>query len=186
MGLTKSLKGKGPEHVVGESAENDQIYEAPPGPPPSQALNKYKATEDYAKSPGPPPSHTPTENPPPYHNWTSIPDTSLLPPPPALGHRGSKNNASWDDAARAHAYCDSFPPYTPVRPSAAVYGAVRGGDIVIEKPREFAGSLTQNIGGGRGAWTAKSHRDCGDCVLLSTLVRLQFKLARVCRLEFGS
>ena len=56
-------------------SEND--FTPPSGPPPSR-----KQAELYSPPPGPPPSQVQDE-PPPYHDWTSIPDTSLLPPPPA-------------------------------------------------------------------------------------------------------
>ncbi len=167
MGLFKSLKGKSPNHVGGDSAHNQETYDAPPGPPPSNIPNKKQTAEEYNATP----SHIPAENPPPYHDWTVIPDTSLLPPPPALGHEASKNNATWDEAARAHAYCDQFPPYTPSHPSRVVYQAVRDGDIVLEKPREFLGSLKRSAGRPRGNWIVKSQKTCGDCVFLSTLVR---------------
>lgn len=179
MGLLDVLKVKGQTHVGGDNTERSQTYQPPPGPPPSHlSTGKETAGDEYAAPPGPPPTHLPAENPPPYHDWTSIPDTSLLPPPPALGHKGSKNNATWDDAARAHAFCDQFPPYTPSRPPPAVSDAVRNGDIALEKPREFIGSLRPASGNGRGVWSAKSQKSCGDCVLLSTLVRIKAPSSR--------
>ena len=163
MGLFKSSKGDGPSHVGGDSGTEG--YEPPPGLPPSRK-QKPDDPEDFAPPPGPPPS----DNPPPYHEWTVVPDTALLPPPPVFshGHETSKNNATWDEAARAHAYCDQFPPYSPSHPSAAVYGALQSGHSVLEKPREFIGELRQMD----KMWRTRTRRECGDCVLISSLVRV--------------
>jgi hypothetical protein len=177
MGLFKSLKGEHPEHI-GRDDLSDQRYQAPPGPPPSNFAETQKGTSDNNRQapPGPLPTEIPSDNPPPYHDWTSIPDTSLLPPPPSLGHESSKYNATWDDAARAHAFCDQFPPYRPAQPSPAVQQAVRNGDIVIERPREYAGELKPVAASDRGVWSAKSKKGCGDCVLLSALVSIDGSL----------
>ena len=177
MSHFKSLKGENPKHI-GRDDLSDQCYQAPPGPPLSRfaEAKKYTDGNDCQAPPGPPPSQIPSDNPPPYHDWTSIPDTSLLPPPPSLGHESSKYNAAWDDAARAHAFCDQFPPYTPARPSLAVQQTVRNGDIVVEQPREYAGELKPVAAGGRGVWSAKTRKGCGDCVLLSALVSIDSSL----------
>jgi len=173
MSLFKSLKGEHPKNI-GRDDLSDQQYQAPPGPPPSRfaETKEYTGSNDCQAPPGP----LPSDNPPPYHDWTSIPDTSLLPPPPSLGHESSKYNATWDDAARAHAFCDQFPPYTPARPSLAVQQAVQDGDIVVEQPREYAGELKPVAAGGRGVWSAKTRKGCGDCVLLSALVSIDSSL----------
>jgi len=173
MSLFKSLKGGHPKNI-GRDDLSDQQYQAPPGPPPSRfaETKEYTGSNDCQAPPGP----LPSDNPPPYHDWTSIPDTSLLPPPPSLGHESSKYNATWDDAARAHAFCDQFPPYTPARPSLAVQQAVQDGDIVVEQPREYAGELKPVAAGGRGVWSAKTRKGCGDCVLLSALVSIDSSL----------
>ena len=109
---------------------------------------------------------TPDENPPPYHDWTVIPDTSLLPPPPALRNDRSTNNASWDDAARAHRWCDQNPLYTPSSPPGSLREQVQSGDISVQEPPEFKGSLKK---GGNGLWKAKTKRSATDCILLSLL-----------------
>lgn len=177
MGLFKSLKGEHPENI-GRDDLSDQRPQALPVPPPSDfaETRKYTSDNDRQAPPGPSPSQIPSDNPPPYHDWTSIPDTSLLPPPPSIGHESSKYNATWDDAARAHAFCDQFPPYTPAQPSLAVQQAVRNGDIVIERPREYAGELKPVAASGRGVWGAKTRKGCGDCVLLSALVSIDSSL----------
>ncbi|KAL9115998.1 MAG: hypothetical protein Q9227_000366 [Pyrenula ochraceoflavens] len=114
MGLFKSLKGKLPDHIGGDtdqsysqyqdSTEKQRVfgdasagqsasthYEAPAGPPPK--YNKGMNADDQFEPPlGPPPGHkdatsaseAPQGPPPPYHDWTVIPDTALLPPPPSI------------------------------------------------------------------------------------------------------
>ena len=182
MGLFNSLKGNHPNHIGQDPMPNQATYQPPPGPPPSHLSEARKPTRDNDFQPpqGPPPSQAPSDNPPPYHDWTSIPDTSLLPPPPSLGHKSSKNNATWDDAARAHAFCDQYPPYTPAQPPPAVQEAVRTGDVVLERPREYIGELKPSGSGGRGLWKARSKKNCGDCVLLSTLVSIVNHLEPPC------
>lgn len=138
-------------------------YDPPPGPPPR---NEENAT--FVPQPYPPPRQTNAaeEKPPPYHDWTVIPDTALLPPPPALHYKYSTNNASWDDAARAHDWCDQNPVYSPAKPNAALYSAVRNGDLSLQEPPQFNGDLEQC---GKGRWKTKTKSACADCILLSTL-----------------
>ncbi|ERF70809.1 hypothetical protein EPUS_02331 [Endocarpon pusillum Z07020] len=140
-------------------------YEPPPGPPPGQYS---KATDTFAPPSGPPPRQTNAteDNPPPYHDWTVIPDTALLPPPPAIHYECSANNASWDDAARAHDWCRQNPLYSPSKPHPSLYNAVQNGDISLQKPQEFKGDLTQR---GKGQWKATTKFSCTDCIFLSTL-----------------
>jgi len=177
MRLFKSLKGEHPEHI-GRDDLSHQRPQAPPIPSPPDPVEakKYTSDNDCQAPPGPSLSQIPSDNPPPYHDWTTIPDTSLLPPPPSLGHESSKYNATWDDAARAHAFCDQFPPYTPAQPSLEVRQAVRNGDIVVERPREYTGELKPVAAGGHGVWSAKTRKGCGDCVLLSALVSIDGSL----------
>ncbi len=140
-------------------------YEPPPGPPPGR---RNEERDTFAPPSGPPPgqANATEENPPPYHDWTVIPDTALLPPPPAIRYEYSTNNASWDDAARAHEWCDRNPLYSPSKPNPTLYHAVRNGDISLEQPPEFKGDLTQR---GKGQWKAKTQASCTDCVFLSSL-----------------
>jgi hypothetical protein len=156
------------------SPTRPDTYQPPPGPPPSHRPHPSipVSKPDVQAPAGPPPAQIPADNPPPYHDWTAVPDRSWLPPPPSLGHTASKNNATWDEAARAHAFCDQYPPYTPAPPSDAVQEAVRNGHVALERPSEYAGDLTPGSGGARGRWLARSRKGCGDCVLLSTLVRI--------------
>ncbi|EXJ83411.1 hypothetical protein A1O1_07034 [Capronia coronata CBS 617.96] len=127
---------------------SDEQYEPPPGPPPSH-LPAAGATdsETFLPPPGPPPSAYQKEqvsedphphsnsNPPPYHDWTVVPDTALLPPPPPLPEDYSPtNNASYDSAARAHEWCAAHPVYTPSRPAAHIHALSTRGEIALETP----------------------------------------------------
>lgn len=81
-----------------------KMYRPPPGPPPG--WNPQQQDEMYRPPPGPPPGWTAQQqdevydNPPPYHNWQDqVPDTAMLPPPPAMSRFASETgNASGDDA----------------------------------------------------------------------------------------
>ena len=142
-----------------------KAYEPPPGPPPGW---RNEGRDTFTPPPGPPPRSVDAtdDNPPPYHDWTVIPETSLLPPPPAMHYDYSTNNASWDDAARAHEWCNQNPLYSPSKPNPSLYNAVQNGDISMQKPQEFKGDLARR---GKGLWKAKTKSSCTDCVLLSTV-----------------
>jgi hypothetical protein len=185
MGFFKSLKGDHPATIGSASSQNTsdlagstETYAPPPGPPPSHR----KADEQYAPPPGPPPSHAPVEEhyapppgpppshtdtePPPYHDWTVIPDNALLPPPPSLGHEQSPlSNAALSDANRAHTWCKAYPMIRPHQPTLLQHAAVTNGDIRILKPREYKGDLLmpQN-----GLWKGSTRSGAKDACLLTS------------------
>lgn len=77
-----------------------------------------------------------TDNPPPYHDWTSVPDTALLPPPPpAPSDYSTGTNATYDEAAAAHKWCTLYPVYGPEVPSQSILNATQGGRHDIEAPK---------------------------------------------------
>ena len=95
-------------------------YAPPVGPPPSEKnpaqLNPASASNEVHESP------------PPYHDWTSIPDTALLPPPPSLNAEySSTTNANCSDADAAHAWCASHPVHIPSRVHDDVLAGVLNG-----------------------------------------------------------
>ena len=125
----------GPPPSHRRQPKNDEDFVPPSGPPPSHH-HQANEKEDFAPPPGPPPpTSSKPENPPPYHDWTVIPDTSLLPPPPALPQDYSPaNNASYDSAARAHEWCARNPVYTPSRPTHELHLLANAGHISLEPP----------------------------------------------------
>lgn len=171
MGIFNFLKVKRPDDARRCSAGDQNKDDASPDPATLQPAETKKATRahDFQSLPGPLSYPLPTENPPPYPHEASTPDASLRPPPPGFGHKRSKINATWDDAARAHAFCDQFPPYVLPQTAAAEQEAVRKGNIELQRPKEYAGEL-KAVRGVPGLWSARSSKWCGDCVLLSNFV----------------
>ncbi|KPI42623.1 uncharacterized protein AB675_9513 [Cyphellophora attinorum] len=172
MGFFKSLKGKvdvgtsdqqyeNPQYTSGThdelSAANDKRRmfggssrsnqpqaqsSAPPCSPPSGPPPSSTGKGEYQPPSNPPP----TSNPQPYHDWTSVPDTSLLPPPPSFPSEFSPTNNASDEAAdAAYQWCAQFPPYSPVAPSDSLITASNNQQLILERPEPFArsASLTQ-------------------------------------------
>lgn len=189
MGLFKSLKGNHPDKIGGPSSEyegrdqttsrtdqkhtyappNTETFAPPPGPPPSHQSTYATppvpppGRPEYAPPPGPPPSHQANvEDPAPYHDWTSIPDTALLPPPPSLGHETSPlSNASLSDADRAHEWCRSHPLLAPGYPPPTLLSSVRHGDVRLLRPQEYNGDLVMpSTGNWRGSTRSGSKDAC--------------------------
>ncbi|KAL8651286.1 MAG: hypothetical protein Q9226_004770 [Calogaya cf. arnoldii] len=175
MGFFKAFRGNRPETVAGESS---QSFAPPPGPPPSHSptSQEYHAppsgpppghNNEYLPPPGPPPLHKASDEPPPYHDWTVIPDTALLPPPPSIGHEASPaGNASLSDADRAHDWCRTYPLLRPHQPAAVHHDSVRNGNIELIKPREFQGTVSNP---GLGCWKGSTISGGRDACLLGSL-----------------
>lgn len=148
-------------------------YDLPPGPP--------VARNEHATPSGSPPGrHTheppmvslpaqtqPDDAPPPHHDWTVVPDTALLPPPPSLGHEISPtNNASRADADRAHEWCDRHPFIPPHQPTLAQHASVMHGEVGMLRPREFRGHLSMLS---TGTWRGNTPSASGDsCIITSS------------------
>ncbi|KAL8859188.1 MAG: hypothetical protein Q9178_004291 [Gyalolechia marmorata] len=172
MGLFKSSQGNQADNIGREDSQN---YAPPPGPPPSHrpSNEEYHAPRPSLPPghnydlppPGPPPSHK--VDPPPYHNWTVIPDTALLPPPPSLGHEASPTgNASLSDADRAHDWCRTYPLIRPHQPAAVHLDSVKNGNLELVRPSEFQGGLSK---AGLGCWRGSTVPGGRDACLLSSL-----------------
>ncbi|KAL1958881.1 hypothetical protein VTO42DRAFT_3718 [Malbranchea cinnamomea] len=136
------------------------VVDPPAGAAPERPLNDRTGEGSSALPPA--------SNPPPYHNWEDVvPDTALFPPPPVSAYLYSNTgNASAEDAQRAHDFCDNTPLWTPVKPSAAVYGYVQRGDLRPVVPPEYRGDLDVV---GKGRWRGSTEEGNGDCVLLTGL-----------------
>ena len=145
------------------SSQHSQ-YQAPQGPP--------LRNSGYAPPPGPPPSHqnyehnsTPnisSQEPPPYHDWTIIPDTALLPPPPSVGYEtGIASNADPCEADRARDWCRMNPLIFSHQPTLAQIAAVRSGNVQLMRPKEYRGELfTPRTGVWQGITRAGSSDSC--------------------------
>lgn len=150
------------------SPRGQRDYDPPPGPPPGRSDYQLSARpppvrDEYPPPVGPPPSHSRVDGePPPYHDWTSVPDTALLPPPPKLKHETSPaNNADPEDADRAHDWCRHHPLVQPHQPTLAQQLGVNNGDVGVLKPTEYRGDLSiPSIGTWKGSTRLGSHDSC--------------------------
>ena len=152
--------------------QTESSYQPPSGPPPG--WNNYNPPPDppssrveYAPPLGPPPSHVmPSVDPPPYHDWTVIPDTSLLPPPPELGHDASPSgNASLYEADRAKEWCHRNPLIGPHQPTPQQHAMVKNGELQFMRPLEYTGDLAMID---RGTWRGRTHTGSRDSCLLTS------------------
>ena len=116
----------------------------------------------------------PDSEPPPYHDWTVIPDNALLPPPPSIGHGQSPlSNAGPSEADRAHDWCKAHPIVKPHQPSSVQHGAIAGGDVRLLKAKEFRGDLLMpSTGFWKGSTRSGNHDSC-----LLTSLPLYFAMA---------
>ena len=181
---TKSHHTIPPAATQSASSDIDNLmsYAPPLGPPPNHrpqdtpqeatpssqpAYSDPDDTTSYAAPPGPPPNHQSQDAPQPYHDWTAIPDTALLPPPPGFSHLNSPTaNASLSDAVRAHQWCDQNPLYPPgiIRP--VDLEAMSNGTLFPRRVPEYRGKLTTSS---PGHWVGKSTNTSEqDCLLLPT------------------
>ncbi|KAL9000188.1 MAG: hypothetical protein Q9169_001090 [Polycauliona sp. 2 TL-2023] len=177
MGFFKAFSNKQPETIGGGDPQDSQSYAPPPGPPPTHGyINQQSYASppgpppgqtEFFPPPGPPPSHKAGDDPPPYHDWTVIPDTALLPPPPSIGHEASPaGNASLSDADRAHAWCRTYPLIRPHQPAATHHDSVKHGNIELVRPREFQGTLSK---AGLGSWKGSTISGGQDACILGSL-----------------
>ncbi|KAI9820093.1 MAG: hypothetical protein M1832_003800 [Thelocarpon impressellum] len=151
-----------------DRAASASMYSPPPGPPPGHQPAASAAS--YAPPPGPPPSKTQpgSKDPSPaYHDWTVVPDTSQLPPPPSLGHEFSPtSNAPYSEATRATAWCQKNALAPPRSLTPAQLDAVRTGAVDLVKPAEYVGDLSAL---GPGTWRGRTSAGCKDACLITGL-----------------
>ncbi|KAH7034719.1 uncharacterized protein B0I36DRAFT_316804 [Microdochium trichocladiopsis] len=167
---SSSGSGSGSSKPVGDD------YAPPPGPPPSafkklasnNPFNPFshrnKAEDDYAPPPGPPPSAG--KQPDPQHDWQmAVPDTSLLPPPPAFFtsfEYSQVNNASGEECAQGEQWCARYPLYRPAPLDGAAQAALSMGNINLFAPPGFRGSVTN---AGVGIWHVETRSNATDTCL---------------------
>jgi hypothetical protein len=147
-------------------------YQPPPDPPPNWQDDKKQRldqNEEYAPPPGPPPSHTASEpEPPPYDPWLAVPDNALLPPPPAIREeRSPAANASYDDAARGHAWCRQNPIWPAQRHTQQSLSQISMGDVKLTTPPNTKDVTISPSG--RGKTQIRTTKSCGDTIMLSDL-----------------
>jgi len=155
------------------SRPSQQIYASPPGLPPSYPSNSSGYLETHSQSQGQPPSkfhksEVVDEDPPPYEKWLSIPDNSLLPPPPSITYHTSPTfNANASDANRAHAWTRANPLWPPKSLSQSERQALSIGYSSLIKPRELIGDILPDRRK-PGIWAVRTKLNCGDSCLLSS------------------
>jgi len=142
------------------------MYQPPPGPPPGRS-----SATDYKPPPGPPPGKgiAPNEPPPPYHDWTVIPDTTLLPPPPGMLHKySSAANATEEESDRAAAWCHAYPLWQPRQLSWEQLNAIHNQDHTLVRPPSFNGDIVP-ASPLAGSWKCHSYAGCKDSLLQTAL-----------------
>ncbi|KAH8597419.1 hypothetical protein B0O99DRAFT_508248 [Bisporella sp. PMI_857] len=139
-------------------------YTPPPGPPPSYGGGPPASHENYAPPPGPPPNQQPV------HDWQSaVPDTSLLPPPPAIfsNHIESRtNNATYEEAQQGEAWCNANPMLPPFYYPNEAISAIEKGEIGVVTPRGYKGELVRPR---PGVWKGKTKSNSPDSCITSSV-----------------
>ncbi|RMY87308.1 hypothetical protein D0861_05444 [Hortaea werneckii] len=146
-------------------SQGDGQFAPPPGLPPGRS----QGDDQYAPPSGPPPSQRPAEEePPPYDPWMAVPDSSFLPPPPSMfEERSPTANATYSDAARAHAWCRRNTLWRPQRLPQQTLHRIQTGDIRLTVP---PGTNTIHLyQPGPGRTSIRSNSKCPDTILLSDI-----------------
>lgn len=184
MGLFKSLKGKATTGVdAPQNRSSPPAYSHYSNATHDQYTTGNEKQQVYGESSSGPlqpvvstasaPHHPPnsSQQPPLYHDWTSVPDENELPPPPAIQNKFSPtNNASEDDAERAHVWCTQHLPYLPAIPPAAIYNSVQAGEIVLQKPVGFDGRVKRiEKGHGSCRWHIQTGSMQHDTTIMSVV-----------------
>lgn len=161
--------GPPPAYSSSSNKQSGDDFAPPPGPPPSKSEKlasnnpfRQHQQDNYAPPPGPPPG----QQQPPQHDWqTAIPDTSLLPPPPAFFtsfEYSRTNNASADECAQGESWCRQYPLYHPAPLDSTALAAQAMGNINLMAPPGFRGSVTN---AGVGKWRIETRNNATDTCL---------------------
>jgi hypothetical protein len=109
-----------------------------------------------------------SDQPPPYHDWTIIPDTSLLPPPPSIGYDISPTaNASSDEGENAYNWCRANPLYPPGVFTPEHHAFIQSGQLTLLRPPTFIGDMKSRERPGQ--WHCRTKPACTDSCLLTSL-----------------
>ena len=101
------------------------------------------------------------------NDWTVVPDTALLPPPPSIGHDNSPTgNAPEQEAQKATEWCRHHPLWQPKTLTSHELHSLETGDIHLQKPREYVGDLVPS---GLGHWKGRTWTGTRDSCLLTTV-----------------
>ncbi|KAF2100559.1 hypothetical protein NA57DRAFT_65047 [Rhizodiscina lignyota] len=151
----------------------EEEYPPPPGPPPS---NRSHQSEGYAPPSEPPPSwhgnqsSEESQPPPAYHDWTVIPDTALLPPPPQLTNELSPTaNASEAEGEAAYKWGLQNPLWKARPLPQAQLRAIHDHAHTLVKPQGFTGDVLPQSNRNPGTWHAKSRSGTRDSCLQTSL-----------------
>ncbi|KAL5120449.1 hypothetical protein ACEQ8H_001739 [Pleosporales sp. CAS-2024a] len=163
-------------------------YQSPPGPPPGQGSSKSEyapplgpppshgqsSANTYAPPPGPPPCQQfpqqppPSWDPPPYHDWTVIPDTALLPPPPSIGYDSSPTaNASTVDGDRALEWTNANPLWPPQNLTPTTHAAIQNAQLALLKAPTYVGDVIPQPQAGH--WRCRTQATCRDSSIMTNL-----------------
>lgn len=153
----------------GYGASTSAEYAPPAGPPPNQSSRQ----SGYATPSGMPPDKLPQQpppswDPPPYHDWTVIPDTALLPPPPSIGYDSSPTaNATEEDGDRALAWTKANPLWPPQNLTPSTHTAIQNGQLALLKAPTYVGDLLPQPQAGH--WRCRTHAKCRDSSVMTNL-----------------
>lgn len=162
------------QHVQATSGQQSIFpHTAPYYPPPHPQQQSKATTESYQPPPGPPLSKFPQQpppswDPPPYHDWTVIPDTAMLPPPPSIGYDSSPTaNATMEEGDQAFAWTEANPLWPPQNLTPATHAAIQNGQLALLKAPTYTGDILPQQQAGH--WKCRTHAKCKDSSLLTNL-----------------
>ena len=167
--MFNKLKGK----LKGERSSPSTPGESSPKSNFSSSALPGNFSSGYAPSHGPPPSQPPQQpppswDPPPYHDWTVIPDTALIPPPPSIGYDSSPTgNATAEDADRALEWTDAHPLWPPQKIAPATHAAIQNGQLALLKAPTYVGDLLPQRQAGH--WRCRTYAKCKESSILTNL-----------------
>ncbi|KAL0264472.1 hypothetical protein SLS55_000422 [Diplodia seriata] len=160
---------------VDYTKKSDHQHQQPSADHSQQSDPAYYST--YQRLPQPPPNNTgapfsaPVIEPPPYHDWTVVPDTALLPPPPPMNNEFSPTaNASAEAGEAAFKWCNENPLRPPLALTSAQLSALAFGRVTLAAPHRqtYKGELLPHDAS-PGRYRGRTASGCGDASLWTAL-----------------